>query len=106
REIGVGAEKTSVVINRSGARFKEAVTERDYERVCGEKIKFALANDTKSVVTAENQGKTILEVGQSQLSQQFKDLAGYLISLRDGTPYQPAAEAPKAQGLTSLFTRK
>lgn len=105
REIGIDANRTSVVINRSGAKFKEAVTEKDYERVCGIDIKFALANDTKSVVTAENQGKTVMEVGGSPLAAQFKDLAGYLISKRDRIPYIPDSSAGKTS-LTSLFQRK
>lgn len=105
REIGIDANRVSVVINRSGAKFKEAVTEKDYERVCGIDIKFALANDTKSVVTAENQGKTVMEIGGSPLAPQFKDLAGYLISKRDKTPYVPDSGSSKPT-LTSLFQRK
>lgn len=105
REIGIDSNRTSVVINRSGAKFKEAVTEKDYERVCGTDIKFALANDTKSVVTAENQGKTVMETGGSALNTQFKDLAGYLVSLRDGTAYIPASANAKTS-IASLFQRK
>jgi pilus assembly protein CpaE len=105
REIGIDTQRTSVVINRSGAKFKEAVTEKDYERVCGINIQFALANDTKSVITAENQGKTVMEIGGSPLAGQFKDLAGYLISKRDGTTYVPDSAAGKAS-LASLFQRK
>ncbi|MBM3618136.1 MAG: hypothetical protein FJX23_06265 [Alphaproteobacteria bacterium] len=106
REIGLDTNKSvSVVINRSGAKFKEAITEKDYERVCGVEIKFALANDTKAIVTAENQGKTVTEIGNSPLASEFHELARYLICLRDGTPYTPAAPSAKP-GLSSIFQRK
>lgn len=107
REIGLHPSKISVAINRSGAKFKEAITDRDYERVCGMDIRFALANDTKSIVSAENQGKTVSEIGTSPLAGQFKDLAGYLVALREGKPYAPEAEAssqPKPS-LTSIFRK-
>lgn len=106
REIGIDANRTLITINRSGAKFKEAVTEKDYERVCGIDIKFALANDTKTVVTAENQGKTVMEIGNSALATQFKDLAGYLVSMRDGSAYTPSAGAQGKASITSLFQRR
>lgn len=105
REIGIDTNRTSIAINRSGAKFKEAVTEKDYERVCGAEIKFALANDTKAVVTAENQGKTVMEIGGSPLAGQFKDLAGYLVSLREGKAYVPSQSGGKAS-ISSLFQRR
>lgn len=108
REIGIDANRTLITINRSGAKFKEAVTEKDYERVCGIDIKFALANDTKTVVTAENQGKTVMELGHSPLATQFRDLAGYLVAAREGKVYTPPG-APAASGkpsISSLFQRR
>lgn len=105
REIGIDSNRTLITINRSGAKFKEAVTEKDYERVCGIEIKFALANDTKTVVTAENQGKTVLEIGHSTLAGQFKDLAGYLVSMREGKAYEPVSNAGKPS-ISSLFQRR
>lgn len=105
REIGIDTEKSvSVVINRSGAKFKEAITEKDYERVCGLEIKFNLANDTKAIVSAENQGKTVTEIGNSPLASEFRDLAAYLISLRDGVPFTPTL--PAKFGIGSIFQRK
>jgi len=106
REIGIDANRTLITINRSGAKFKEAVTEKDYERVCGIDIKFALANDTKTVVTAENQGKTVMEIGNSALATQFKDLAGYLVSMRDGSAYTPSNGVQGKASITSLFQRR
>lgn len=108
REIGIDANRTLIAINRSGAKFKEAVTEKDYERVCGIDIKFALGNDTKSVVTAENQGKTVMEIGGSPLAAQFKDLAGYLVSMREGKAYTPSQDAQQTgkPSISSLFQRR
>lgn len=79
REIGVAEEDIIAVINRSGAKFKEAITARDFERVCNTNIDAYLANDIRTVVTAENQGSTILEIGGTVLQQQLKDFADLLI---------------------------
>lgn len=107
REIGIDSKRIAIAINRSGAKFKEGVTEKDYERVCGVNIDFAIANDTKSVLTAENQGKTVLEVGTSPLVTQFKDLAGHYVGLQEGSPYVPSSGQPGAKpSISSLFQRK
>lgn len=106
RDIGVDTTRgASVIINRSGAKFKEAITEKDFERVCGVDIKFALANDTRSIVMAENQGKTVAEAGNSVLASEFHNLAGYLVGLQTGTPYQAPTTNMKA-GIGSIFKRK
>lgn len=104
RDIGIDPSRTLVVINRSGAKFKEAISERDFERVCGMPIHFSLANDTKTIVTAENQGKTVLEMGHNLIGEQFKDLAGYLVSQKEGKPFAPKA-GPQRSGLASLLKR-
>jgi len=77
RSSGVDNNRISLVINRSGAKFKEAVGTRDFERISGTPIRHYFVNDIKSVVAAENQGKTLLEVGNSVLCRQFKEFAGY-----------------------------
>ncbi len=79
REIGVSDEDIYAVINRSGAKFKEAITAKDFERVCNTQIKAYLANDIRSVVTAENQGCTILEMPGTPLQQQLKSFADMLV---------------------------
>ena len=61
RSVGVDNNQISLIINRSGAKFKEAVSPRDFERVCAVPIRYYFVNDIKSVVAAENQGKTLLE---------------------------------------------
>lgn len=104
RDIGIDPARTLVAINRSGAKFKEAISERDFERVCGMPIHFNLANDTKTIVTAENQGKTVLELGNNLIGNQFKDLAGYLVAQREGKPFEPKA-TPQKSGLAGLLKR-
>lgn len=91
REMGVDGKNVTIVINRSGAKFKEGVSQRDFERVCGHGIDFSLANDIKTIVTAENQGKTILEIASSPLGNQLEQLAGLLagLSAEDARPPVP-----------------
>ena len=106
RDIGISDEAISIIINRSGAKFKEAVTVKDYERVCNHKIDYYLANDIKSVVSAENQGRTILEVGSSLLETQFKEFsAGLVKSNARGKQEEDNRSVPKI-GISSLFSRK
>ncbi|MBN8531354.1 MAG: AAA family ATPase [Alphaproteobacteria bacterium] len=79
RDIGIRDENVTVVVNRSGAKFKEGITSKDYERVCNKKVDFYFGNDIKTIVSAENQGKTIQEVGSSMLARQFREFAsGFL----------------------------
>ena len=79
RETGIVDRDITLVVNRSGAKFKEAIGSKDFERVCERQIDFYLSNDIRTVVTAENQGSTIMEVTQSGLGTQIKQLAGKLI---------------------------
>jgi len=80
REVGINLDHVQVAINRSGAKFKEGVSARDFERVCNKEISYYLPNDIKTVVNAENLGKTIIEVGRSKLSS---ELIGVATSLRN-----------------------
>lgn len=68
--IGISDNTVSLVINRSGAKFKEAITAQDFERITHHKIEAYLSNDIKSVVSAESKGKTLFEIGQNILLQQ------------------------------------
>jgi pilus assembly protein CpaE len=107
REIGIDSKRISIVINRSGAKFKEGVTEKDYERVCGIDIKFLLANDTKNVLNAENQGRTVMEIGGSPMVAQFKDIAGYFAAQQEGGVYTPTPQAPAGgkSSISALFRK-
>ncbi len=78
RGSGLSNNKISLVINRSGAKFKEAISARDFERVCALPIKYYFLNDIRSTVAAENHGKTILEGGNSPIGKQLKEFAVYL----------------------------
>jgi pilus assembly protein CpaE len=77
--MSVSSDNISVVINRSGAKFKEGISEHDFERVCSHEVDFNINNDIRSIVMAENQGQTLLEVGQGAIVNQIRHLAGSLI---------------------------
>jgi len=105
---GVDRSKVSLIINRSGAKFKEAVSAEDFERICHHKIEAHLNNDIKAVVYAETHGKTIFETGQGALlQQQVKQVAQNLMmrfegkSAGDDTPGSPGKK-----GLMGLFDKK
>jgi pilus assembly protein CpaE len=68
--IGLSSDSISVVINRSGAKFKEAITVQDFERISHHKIEGYLSNDIKAVVSAETHGKTLFEMGGNTILQQ------------------------------------
>lgn len=78
RNSGIQSGKVFLTINRSGAKFKEAISARDFERVCALPIKYYFINDIRATVTAENQGKTILEGGSSALAKQVREFASLL----------------------------
>ena len=100
RNMGISDEMVTVAINRSGAKFKEGISEKDFERVCSHAINYSVANDIKTIVTAESQGQMILEVSQSVLANQLKGLAGVLMGLSDNSNTPKAAE-----GRFSLFKK-
>jgi Flp pilus assembly CpaE family ATPase len=73
--LGIRPEAISVVVNRSGSKFKEAVSARDFERVSGHPINFYVPNDIKTVVKAESKGCTLVELGHSSVANQIEQLA-------------------------------
>lgn len=101
RDMGVDGDHVKIAINRSGAKFKEGISQKDFERVCGHGINFSLANDIKTVVTAENQGKTILELGSSPLANQLEQVAGFYVGKDDKTKKAAASSG----GGFSLFKK-
>ncbi len=110
RESGVTEKSVISVINRSGAKFKEAVTATDYENVCRKSIDFYLANDIKTIVSAENEGKTVPEVGSSLLAKQFRELASHLVGENlvdenESALNQTATKGPLSS-LASAFTKR
>lgn len=109
RDIGIAEDKIVTVINRSGAKFKEAVSRADYESVCRRKIDFGISNDIKTIVAAENEGKTIPEIGNSALAKEFRDFAGIFTGATKVGEQKPELnENSTKQGLSlaSLFNKK
>ena len=94
RAMGIHDDNITIAINRSGAKFKEGISEKDFERVCGHPVDFSLANDIRTIVAAENQGQTVLEVGQSALASQMKQLAGLLLNMPESEIKQAASDKP------------
>ncbi len=81
RNMGISDEMITVAINRSGAKFKEGISDKDFERVCSHAIDYNIPNDIKTIVAAESQGQMIMEISQSALATQLKGLAGVLMGL-------------------------
>jgi pilus assembly protein CpaE len=88
--IGVAHDHVSLVINRSGAKFKEAITTQDFERICRHRIDAFIGNDVKAVSYAENHGQTLFETDHgAELKQQIRQLAQSMVTRYGG----PAAGA-------------
>ena len=97
RDLPVPANRILSVINRSGAKFKEAIDVKDFERVCATTVRHTLANDIRAIVAAEAAAKTVMETDPSSLlAQDITRLAHTLI----GRPLDPEA-APRS----GLFSR-
>lgn len=98
RDIGVQNERIVAIINRSGAKFKEAIEPRDFERVCGTPIRFTVANDIKTIVMAEASPSTIIELPPSPISADIERIARALLGMSD-----TAAPSDKRTGLFAKF---
>jgi pilus assembly protein CpaE len=75
RELDIPNDRIITVINRSGAKFKEAVDSRDFERVCSTTIHYTLNNDIKTIVAAEASARTVMEMDPSLLATDINRLA-------------------------------
>lgn len=94
-----------LVINRHGAKFREAVEPKDFERVAGMSISHTLANDIRIVVEAESEAKTIVERSSgSQLKTDLENLARLLKNMPfERNVIDPSTAAnPLQEGLASL----
>lgn len=107
---GIDRNKISLIINRSGAKFKEAISAEDFERISHHTIEAHLNNDIKSVVSAETQGKTIFETGQGALlQQQIKQIAQHMVARFQGeakTASLADTGTGGKKGLKGLFEKK
>lgn len=99
RELNIPTDRINTVINRSGAKFKEAIDIKDFERVCGSSVKYTLSNDIRTVVAAEAEARTVMELESSQLSQDINRLARGLT----GQPQETTSDAMGGRG--GLFAR-
>lgn len=93
-KLGIRPETISVVINRSGSKFKEAVHARDFERVTSHPINFYISNDIKTVVKAENKACTIIELGRTSLTNQMELLADSISDKLRSSHKGPAFKTP------------
>lgn len=98
RDMSIPADRITNVINRSGAKFKEAIDMRDFERVCGTNVRYTLGNDIKTITAAEGAARTVMEMEPSDLSEDILRLARGLAGLP-----QSHADEPSAKG--GLFAR-
>lgn len=103
RELNIPADRINTVINRSGAKFKEAIELKDFERVCGSSVKYTLANDIRTVVAAEAEARTVMELESSQLSSDIMRLTRGLT----GQPQEHSGDmgARSGSGLLARFIK-
>jgi pilus assembly protein CpaE len=95
-----------LVINRAGAKFREGVDSKDFERVTGLQIAHMIANDTKTVVTAENQAKTVIEVGEDTAIKTDLENLSRLITNQTMLPSDGAHDARDLRsGISQLLKR-
>ncbi len=106
KQLGIQPNNVSVVINRSGSKFKEAVNSRDFERVLNHRIDFYLPNDIKTVAKSENQGITVMESGKSSLANQFQQFAEILIDRTSNGKKGPAFRGASRVQITAQETRR
>ena len=84
-DLGIASKPLSLIINRSGSRYKEAVHPKDFERICGRAIDYYLPNDIKTICQAENRGIPVYEIGKSQLLNEFERMAKGVLDMFEKT---------------------
>ncbi len=103
--IGLSGNAVSIIINRSGAKFKEAITSQDFERISHHKIEAYLSNDIKAVVSAETHGRTLLQSdNDSQLKQQIRQFAQNIMARKGADNQSSASGNAPAGGRKNLLT--
>jgi pilus assembly protein CpaE len=101
RELNIPIERVISVINRSGAKFKEAIEQKDFERVCGIHVRYTLGNDIRTITTAEAAAKTVLEMDDSPLAADIMAMARGIADL----PAHGGKESAKTGLLSGLLKR-
>lgn len=102
RELNIPLDRIVNIINRSGARFKEAIEPEDFERVCGTSIRYTLANDIKTITSAEASAQSVFEVDHSQLADDIMRLARGL----GGLPSEGGGIMKSGGGLFASLLKK
>ncbi len=82
-DLGFGNKPISIVINRSGSRYKEALHPKDFERILGHSIDHYLPNDIKTICQSENRGIPVDAVGKSQLANELQKIARQIAEQAD-----------------------
>jgi pilus assembly protein CpaE len=62
QSLGITLQRTSVIVNRSGSKFKEAISPAEFSTACKKKVDFYVSNETKTIITAENQGNFLCAI--------------------------------------------
>lgn len=84
RDMGIANSAIHMVVNRSGARFKEGIDPKDFARVCGMPVRYFLANDIKTITSAEAAARTVVELGaSSELAENITTMTRGLLGLGD-----------------------
>ncbi len=110
QSVGIAQGDVSLVVNRSGAKFKEGVTVKDFERICRHPINGFINNDVKTVTQAENHAQTIMEsAAGGLLPQQIRQLARDLgVRFQAGTSVEAARpfSGGDKRKLLTMFNKK
>jgi pilus assembly protein CpaE len=109
QSVGIAYDSISLIINRSGAKFKEGISAEEFERICRHKIDAHINNDIKALVNAENQGKPVYEAALegSVLPKQFKQIVSTLVTKFSLPAVQSnVQELPLKKGILGLFDKK
>ncbi len=104
RDMNIPLDRVITVVNRSGAKFKEAIDPKDLERVSNTTIRYTLSNDIRTVTAAEGAARTILEMEPSALGQDILRLARGLAGLPSSDDALP--ESKSGGGLLSSLLKK
>lgn len=107
--VGISGEVVLQVINRHGAKFKEAISAEDFERICRRPIDAYLSNDIKAVTHAENNAQTLFETEiSSPVREELRSLARKLMAKSRVSTAQPKGksdEMPKKSLLSFRFKK-
>jgi len=82
---GVNSNNSSLLINRSGSKLKEPITAQDFVMACKKKVDYYVSNESKTMAMAEDQGVTAIELGNTILNKQFREVAASLYKVSNAS---------------------